>query len=172
MDPHEGEGVKGPQINYPEVLAGVQNYEGIQSAMAKAIREMKQKGVTRIGFLSGRLGISRTMSEDMEEMRRMSQELCLEHKISIISSADIFHTVWNDLDETSLPETKRKPKMVALFNGILESGVTDIFLMEGWDKDGSGKFDKESGSYEEFKTARRLGLNIIDLDPTKPSEQL
>ncbi len=172
MDPHEGEGAKVLQINYSEVLSGVQNYEGIQLAIAKAIREMKQKGATRVGFLSGRLGIRKAMREDMEEMRRMSQELSLKHKMPIISSADIFHTVWDDLYETSLPETERKPKMVTLFDGILESGVTDIFLMEGWDKDGSGEFDSESGSYKEFLTARKLGINIRDLDPTRPSGQL
>lgn len=145
------------QINFDAILTGARNYQDIQAAIKKTIDEKKQIGIERIGFVSG--GIRSSDSEakiDRAKMRDVTSELRMQHDIPIFASTDIFDIVWTDLEETRLTPQERKPHMVSLFRGILGSGVTDIYMIEGW--------QNASGAVDEYMIAQTLGINIHFLD--------
>lgn len=168
------------QIDFPVILKDVKNYNDIQIAIGKEIGRLKGLGIKKIGFVSGKIGnpnindkklFDESCRNDRERMRKLTKELGERNKFPIFSSTDIFiDPIWNVLEETNLAEEERKPLMINLFNKILESGVTDIYMMEGWGQErikGEG-----NGAIAEFKTAKFLEIEIHDLDPTKPSERL
>lgn len=170
MDKHETGQIQEIQINFPTILDGAKNYGDIQTAIGKAVNEKKQKGIDRVGFVSGRL-YRESMRKDMDLMRKRTEELREEHRIPIFASTDIFFdTLWESLEETQLTQEERRPLMLKLFREILKSGVTDIYMMPGWSKLNEG--EDTNGAIDEFFTAKEIGIRIHDLDPTQPSRWL
>jgi len=54
--------------------------------------------------------------------------------------------------------------MKELFRGILSSGVSDIFMIEGW--------RNSEGAQDEYNFSKKLGtIQIHDLDPQAPTNQ-
>ncbi|MDO8621059.1 MAG: hypothetical protein Q7R31_02145 [Candidatus Levybacteria bacterium] len=147
------------QIDFPTILKGVKNYGEIQTAIGQAIRDKRQKGI-KVGFVSGPGGENhpdtdirkKLRDEAMKRMREYTIGLREKHDYPIFASTDIFDTVWKALEETKLTEEERKPLMINLFDKILESGITDIFMMEGW--------RKAPGAVKEHEKAEEIGIKI------------
>lgn len=56
-----------------------------------------------------------------------------------------------------MPPEERSKKMKWLFRELLGSGVTDIFMIDGW--------RESEGAMDEYVTAQQLNITIHDLDP-------
>lgn len=148
------------QIDFDTTLNGATTYDQIAERIAHAIAEMKGRGFGRIGFVSGPLG-KETMTEDMEKMRAREVELQREHGFPFLSSADIFGKHWRDIEETALPQPERHLRMNDLFGKILGSGVTDIYMMDGW--------RQADGCVHESQVAEDLGINVLNPEPAASS---
>lgn len=154
------------QIHFPTILLGVRNYESIQTAISKTIAAMRVGGTKRFGFVSGRMGNGsetnpalrlQSIKDDMIMMRKYTEQLQKKYRIPIFSSVDIFNTVWEKLEETSLPQSERSAKMKALFRAILKSGITDIYMMKNW--------EEAPGSIDEREISEQIGLTIHNPEP-------
>lgn len=163
---HNARRVHKTQIDFPTILTGVKNYQDVQTTIAKTISEMREQGIKRFGFVSGRIGRGnendpvlrlQSIKDDMAEMRKYTKYLQEKYGIPVISSVDIFDVVWDKLEETHLSQNERSARMKELFRTVLRNGVTDIFMMEGW-KDAPGSVD-------EHETAREIGIIIHDPEP-------
>ena len=124
---------------------------------------MRAQGIERFGFVSGRIGKGtesspnlrlRSIKDDMEKMRKYTEYLREKYEAPIFSSVDIFDTVWKKLEETHLPSTERSLRMKELFRAILKGGITDIYMMNGW--------EEAPGAVDENETAKTIGLIIHD----------
>lgn len=140
------------QINFGAILTGARNYQDIQVAIKKAIDGKKQRGIDKVGFVSGGIRDGVEAKLDRDKMRETTSQLREQYGTPIFASTDIFDTVWTDLDETPLMKKDRDSHMLALFRGILGSGVTDIYMLDGW--------QNASGAVDEHKAAQNLGITI------------
>jgi hypothetical protein len=156
------------QINFPALLVGVKNYDGICHVIRNVLTEMKERGNQKVGFVSGPVDNSDDsnpevkrafMKANMERMRKYTKKLQEKNTFPTFASTDIFDSAWNDLEETNFSPEERKAKTKELFRTILASGVTDIYMIEGW--------RESDGAKDEFKAAKELALEIHDLDPKK-----
>lgn len=140
------------QIDFPRILSEAKSFKDIKIAVADEIKRLKQNGITRIGFVSGPLryknsNISEEAESDEKAMRETIKRLQQKHGIPVFGSTSIFDVgVWDRLGEAkklknkSLSKEQREElqkeihlKMNEMFIGIMEGGVTDIFMMEGWE---------------------------------------
>lgn len=153
------------QINFPTLLATVKNYGDIASSLKKTFGLLKEKGVEKIGFVSGPIANTaetdpvqrrKSIKVKMQLMRDYTTILRMRNQYPIFSSTDIFDIVWQELEETKLSKEERAKKMQLLFREILRNGVTDIFMMKDW-RDSPGAID-------EYETAKEIGINIHDLE--------
>lgn len=88
-------------------------------------------------------------------MRTTIKQLREKQGFPIFGSTDIFDIVWKKLKETSLSSEERHVKMNELFTGIIKGGVTDVFMMKGW--------ELRDGCQVERKAAKDTELNIQEL---------
>lgn len=158
------EKIRGTKIDFPTVLNGVNSYDEIQNALTSLMKEMKTTGIQRIGFVSGAVATSPEVVEsNLKLLLNRTEELHKQHQFPIFSSADIFFDgFWDKLPESNLSKDERSPKLQALFRGILEGGVTDIFMMPKWEFSG--------GARDEHETAQKLGITIHYLEPNVDGE--
>lgn len=157
----------GTQIDFRTILAGAKTYGDIQEAIRQAVVETKEKGVEKVGFVSGSvanipkniMGEARRelIGKNMERLRTHTANLREKHMFPIFSSADIFDAAWKELIETNLTPEVRASKMRELFRGILRNGITDIFMTPGW--------DRSAGAVDEFKTATEIDITIHHVEP-------
>jgi len=148
LNPSEIDHQATPQLDMRAVLKDATNFTGIKTAVVGAIQEMRVKGATRIGFISGPLGETSGYVNDqagsawkksMNEMKKVEEEMITQYQIPIFSSADIFGTKWEELvegrqiNEGLLVGDEKSAVMNSLFHDLLiEGGITDIFMMKGW----------------------------------------
>lgn len=139
-----------PQLDMSSILKDVTDFAGVKAAIINEIKKIKSQGTTRIGFVSGPIGSTSqfvddetgtAMEKSMCEMEKVTHEMIVEYNIPIFSSTDIFRVSWDQLTETKqiqqgiLIGKKKEAAMNNLFGGILEeSGITDIFMMKGYEK--------------------------------------
>lgn len=154
------------QIDYETVLKDVHNLEDIGFVVCDVISKLRESGVTEVGFVSGPVNNSKdpdkkvryeVMKENMQYMREVASNLRAERGTPIVASTDIFDVAWRDLEEVQpdFPEGKRSERMKDLFDKILASGVTNVFMIRGW--------RNSEGALHEKKTAENLGIQIHDL---------
>lgn len=132
------------QIDFGPILNGVEEspdiFFGIKEAMQKGLSEFKkEKGIERIGFVSGRLGKDgkdSSWKEDVVEMRQYAQQLREENKFPIFTSLDFLSgKVWDRIESLSIPKDVRSQKINDLCCQVVgECGVTDLFSMVNGEK--------------------------------------
>ena len=158
------------QIDFTTMLADVKNITEVRQALESALPALKaEKGIERIGFVSGRLGKSvddpelrkRLMKEDETTMKDYIQELRAEYQFPIFGSPDIFISeVWDRLEEAqpSFSQAIKRQKMNELFTAVLTTcGVTDLFSMDTW--------QDAKGAIVERGVAQKNKLTIHDQKP-------
>ncbi|QQG44393.1 MAG: DUF4406 domain-containing protein [Candidatus Roizmanbacteria bacterium] len=168
---------QGPQIDFHKIIGAVRNFSDIQNALKKSIDEMKERGIQKIGFVSGPVAKNsepdpelrrKSTMENSERMRKYAAQLREEQGFPVFASTDIFDIIWDDLEELkrvkegTLSREEMSAMMKPLFQEVLRSGVTDIYMIPGW--------DQSEGAVDEFKTAQEIGINIHYLE-LNPGEQ-
>ncbi len=164
---HESQPSSVQQIDFAKILRGAKKYTDIETAIAKSIAELKAQGIERIGFVSGPINNSKDpdprvkreiMMRNEENMRQEIIRLAEEHGFPVFGSTNIFDVVWKQLEETKLDPEQRP--MEELFNKILGSGVTDIFMIKGW--------RDAPGAIKEKEFSANNGIMFHDEDPQQP----
>ena len=142
----ESEQLPSTQIDFTTILNGVEEspeiFSGIKEAMQKGLYEFKkEKGIERIGFVSGRLGEDGkdpklSWKKDAREMRQYAQQLREEHKFPIFMSLDFLSgKVWDRIESLPIPKDERSQKINDLCCQVVgECGVTDLFSMLNGEK--------------------------------------
>lgn len=147
--------ISNSQIDFPKILSGVKNYKEIQSTLIRKFTQITQAGINKIGFVSGPIRKEPFSDTDRKKMRETVDNLKEEEGYLVFASTDIFDAVWNDLEETKLSDEERKPKMDELFEGLIRNGITDIYMMPGW--------EDARGCEAEHKAAIEAGISIHNL---------
>lgn len=130
------------QIDFPQILAGVRNLSDVYGSIRSEITRLKeQEGIRSIGFVAGGLANSDD-PEEIKRQRRINYQLMREdvallrtqENMPIFASSDIFHNLWDRLEETKPNLRHEIPmRMRVFFRELLANGgVTDVFMRSGW----------------------------------------
>ena len=96
----------------------------------------------------------------MQLLAKNGSSLSEQFGFLVFSSTEIFTSgIWESLPETVLPSQERSHIMKELFRGILRGGVTDVFMMPGW--------EESEGAVDEYNTAQELGLTTHFILPIR-----
>src|SRR3989344_8736335 len=86
-----------PKMDMQSILKDATDFAGVKTAIVEEIKRMKNRGITRIGFMSGPIGKTSdfvddeegtAMDKSMDAMQYESRTWGLEDEMPIFSSAD------------------------------------------------------------------------------------
>ena len=134
-------------------LKSVGSFGELFSIVCTTLQEVKEKGQTRIGYVSGIISSDGPdkIQENIERLQRITEILRGNHKFPIFSATDIFT---NEVYERCTKDSVLlNTDFIQFWRNLLGAGfVTDVFMTPRW--------EFSEGATDEHLVADELGLNI------------
>lgn len=107
---------------------------------------------TKIGYVAGKVTTDgkENILKNLERLHSFTERISKEFEENIFSAADVFNeeVYW----KINIARPIHEKEFYALWQKIVGSGITDIFMTPEW--------EKSTGATDEHKTAKALGLTI------------
>jgi hypothetical protein len=133
-----------------------QTFDEIKFAVIKALEEVKSlTDCERIGYVSGIISSDgpEYMQRNMEILAEHVNKLRQENDFPIFGPTDVFN---DEIHERIKAHEIPVQRWFDFWRDILGSGnITDIFMTPRW--------EESTGALDEYHTAVRLGLRVIEL---------
>jgi hypothetical protein len=139
-----------------QTLGNETSLAAVQTQLLKLLAHLRHEDGGRIAFVSGAV-----FSDGLEHFERnigiINHHTDLVRATfdgSVFSCADAFYNLGlqSQLDVYDLPYEERRQRFLAFWRTILAGGVTDIFMIPGW--------ERSEGAQDEHQTAAHLKLRI------------
>jgi len=139
-----------------EAVETGETLEEIKNNLLKVLREQRESGVDRIGYVAGIVTSEgpQKIDENVRTLNKHISEIGACSGFPVFSPADIFS--WELVERlgiTKMPLTKIEEATAKFWEDILGSGyITDIFMTPRW--------EQSIGARGEHEVAKKKGLTI------------
>ncbi len=143
-----------------ETIKDATSLDEIQGQMVSLLRSSRENGVLRIGYVAGSVASDgeEHVERNLGRLMHWTELIGNMYDFPIICAAFVFNQdVYARIEIPSLPYEKRSQLFFPFWRAVLQAGVTDIFMAQGW--------EKSVGAKDEHETAQALGINIHFIFP-------
>lgn len=138
-------------------VRGAHSLPRVKEQIVALFEQMKgENGEKRIGYVAGIIGSDglEKVAENMQKLAEHTERIRREQDFPIFSSTDIFsEELYERLEEMRLEYEEQRKVFMQFWREIFEEGgISDIFMTPRW--------EESEGAFDEYETAKRLGIAI------------
>jgi hypothetical protein len=126
--------------------------EVLQITLEIISQTKKDNSEARIGYVAGKVTTDgkENILKNLKRLHSFTEDIRKEFGENIFSAADVFdeEVYW----KINIARPIHEEEFYALWQRIVGSGITDIFMTPEW--------EKSTGASDEHKTAKKLGIKI------------